>query len=273
MYLTLPQIAESLGVSEGVVEDWIRHEGMPHLRDRNRVLFDRGEVLQWAAARGLAPRAGFLVTEGSSLSGLGGLVDWLRVGGIWRGVRAAEVLEVLMRVMQRLPGVQPPVMRLLESRLRAPGGITWAPVGYGIALPHLSQRVALGPRAGLVALLCLEEGFTPAGPTPDGVTVQRMLFFVAPTPRAHLELLARLSRALAQGRFREAVRAGAGDEEILSAAAEADKEAGMSAEPGLRVDRRTDGSDSTAGKEVTLSGGPGCQRGDRPETPGLGKER
>lgn len=225
MYLTLPLIAESLGVSEDVIEDWIRHEGMPHMRDRNRVLFDRGEVLQWAAARGLGPRAGFLVAEGTALAGRCSIAAWLRRGGVWRGVKPPAVPEVLAQVLQRLPGVTPPVRQLLESRLRAPGGITWAPVGQGLALPHFSPRVTLGPDAGLVALLCLEEGFEPAGPTPDGVPVQRMLFFVAPTPRVHLDLLARLSRAVSQGRFRDALLAGAGNEEIFAAAVQLDTEA------------------------------------------------
>ncbi|MEJ5237202.1 MAG: excisionase family DNA-binding protein [Limisphaera sp.] len=222
MFLTLPQIAESLGVSEGVIEDWIRHERMPHMRDGNRVLFDRAEVLQWAAARGLAPRAGFLVTENGPLVSRWSLSELLRAGGVWRGVKPGDVLDVLARVLDRLPGVTAPVRRLLESRLRAAGGITWAPVGSGMALPHLSQRVVLGAGSGLVALLHLEEGFEAAGPTPDGVAVQRMLFFVAPTPRAHLDLLARLSRAVASGPFRQALLAGAGDEALLAAAAEVD---------------------------------------------------
>src|SRR5512137_2079479 len=63
MYLNLIQIAESFGVSESVVEGWIRDEGLPHTPDRGRLLFDRAQVAQWAAARGLAAQAGFLAPE------------------------------------------------------------------------------------------------------------------------------------------------------------------------------------------------------------------
>jgi PTS system nitrogen regulatory IIA component len=59
MYLNLLEIAESFGVSEGVIEDWVRQEGMPHLNERGRLLFDRAQVADWAARRGLAVRAGF----------------------------------------------------------------------------------------------------------------------------------------------------------------------------------------------------------------------
>ena len=48
MYLNLVQLAESFGVSETVVEGWIRDEGLPHTPDRGRLLFDRAQVAEWA---------------------------------------------------------------------------------------------------------------------------------------------------------------------------------------------------------------------------------
>ena len=54
MYLNLVQLAESFGVSEKVVEGWIREEGLPHTPERRVLLFDRAQVAQWAATRGLA---------------------------------------------------------------------------------------------------------------------------------------------------------------------------------------------------------------------------
>jgi PTS system nitrogen regulatory IIA component len=52
MYLNLVQITESFGVTEKVVQDWIRTEGMPHLQERGRLLFDRAQVTEWAATGG-----------------------------------------------------------------------------------------------------------------------------------------------------------------------------------------------------------------------------
>jgi PTS system nitrogen regulatory IIA component len=231
MYLNLIQIAESFGVSESVVEGWIRDENMPHMPDRGRLLFDRAQVVQWAVARGVATPAGFLTPETSAFETGCQLELLLKAGGIWRDLPATQVLDVLARVVAALPGSTPPVRQLLAQRLRATGGITWAPIGGGFALPHPSARVALGRDSGTVALLLLRDAFAPAGPALDGVPVTRLFFFIAPSPRAHLDLLGRLTRALAQGKLRELVRSGAGDAEIFAAAAAADAAAALAGNP------------------------------------------
>src|ERR1039457_2784537 len=151
MYLNLIQIAESFGVSESVVEDWIRNEGLPHTPDRGRLLFDRVQVANWAAARGLAAKAGFLAPETPALAvawrletaaarGLAAkagflapetpalAVAWrletlMRAGGIWRDVAAEEVPGVLERIIGALPGATPPIRQILVQRLRSKDGV------------------------------------------------------------------------------------------------------------------------------------------------------
>ena len=236
MYLNLVQIAESFGVSESVVEGWVREEGMPHTPERGRLLFDRAQVVQWAAARGLATKAGFLTPDRSAFTTPCELAPLLRAGGIHREVSAASVLDVLDSVVGALASgaLAKPVRELLRQRLRAPGGVVWAPVGGGFALPHFSTRVALGRESGTVALLLLREPLAQAGPVPDDVPVTRLLFFIAPSPRAHLDLLGRLTRALEHGPLRGLVLAGAADDEILAAAAAADAAAAGARETGAR---------------------------------------
>lgn len=222
MYLNLVQIAESFGVSEKVVEDWIRSEGLPHIPERGRLLFDRSQVAEWAAARGLAAQAGFLSPGTPAFSTGWRLEPLLRAGGIWRAIPAAGVAEVYAQVAGRLPGATPPVRQLLAQRLRAPGGVTVAPVGGGFALPHLSTRVALGRDSGALALLYLSEPLTLPEPPPDDVPITRLFFFIAPSPRAHLDLLGQLSRALSRGPLRETVLRSAPDDEIYQAVAASD---------------------------------------------------
>lgn len=219
MYLNLIEIAESFGVTERVVEDWIRDEGLPHTLDRGRLLFDRAQVAHWAAAHGLTARTGFLSPESGAFAAGLALDAMLRAGGIWREVPAAGVLDVLERVIGSLPKVAPPVRGLLAQRLRAQGGVNWAPVGGGYALPHFSTRVTLGRDAGVIALLLLRGGLSLAEPAVDGVPVTRLFFFVPPSPRAHLDTLGRLSRAIAAGRLRGLVERGAPDEELYQALA------------------------------------------------------
>ncbi len=231
MYLNLIQIAESFGVSERVVEGWIRDEGLPHTPDRGRLLFDRAQVADWAAKRGLAAQAGFLSPTSSALGTGWQLGPLLRAGGIWRDVAAAELPAAFERIVTTLPGVTPPVRQLLGQRVRAPGGVTMAPIGGGFALPHPSTRITLGRDAGTVAILFLRDALAGEVTVPDAVPVTRLIFFIAPSPRAHLDLLGRLSRLLARGPLRELVMQGGPDEAIHAAVAAADQSVANLARP------------------------------------------
>lgn len=217
MYLNLVQLAESFGVSEGVVESWIRHEGLPHTPDRGRLLFDRAQVAEWATKRGLTAKAGFLAQEAPALSANLRLGSLLRHGGIWRGLSATEMPSVLEKIVAALPGVTPPVRQLLRQRLGAKDGLNLAPVGNGFALPHPSSRVALGRDSGTVALLILSDALAAADNAPDAHPINRLFFFIAPSPRLHLDLLARLSRSLVREPLRERVLKAASDADILEA--------------------------------------------------------
>lgn len=230
MYLNLVQLAESFGVSEKIIADWIRAEGLPHIQERGRLLFDRGQVTQWAAERGLTAQAGFLANTNPAFATGWRLEPLLRTGGIWRDLAGAEVAPTFARVVEALPGTSPAVRKLVAQRLLAPGGVTLAPVGGGFALPHPSARIALGRDAGTLALLLLREPLPMPEPAPDLVPVTRLLFFIAPSPRAHLDLLGRLSRLLARGPLRELVSCHATDAEIFLAIGAADTAAPSSAE-------------------------------------------
>lgn len=227
MYLNVIQLAESFGVAESVVEGWIRDEGLPCVRDSSRLLFDRAQVVAWATERGLAAKAGFLAAAESPAGSGGRLERWLRAGGIWRDVPETEVREVFAKILGALPATTPAVRTLLQQRVRSPDGVTWAPVGGGLALPHLRSHVALGRDAGTVALIFLRNRLVFEGEAPpDDVPVQRLFFFVAPSPRAHLELLAQLGAALSRGGLRERLAATAGDPELFAAVAAAEIKTG-----------------------------------------------
>jgi PTS system nitrogen regulatory IIA component len=219
MYLNVVQLAESLGVEESVIEAWIRDEGLPHVPDRGRLLFDRAQVVAWAASRGLTARVGFLAPTLPS-SAVRRLEPLLRTGGIWRDVASAGALDVIERVVGGLPGESIAVRRLLVQRLREPNGLNWAPVGGGLALPHLRAPAALG--RGVIALLFLRDPLPMETRALDNQPVTRLLFFLAPSPRMHLEMLGRLGTALTAGVFRSRILDAAPDAEILAGLAQAD---------------------------------------------------
>jgi len=217
MYLNLIQIAESFGVSEKVVDAWIRDEGMPHTPDRGRLLFDREQVAEWATERGLAAHAGFLAAQAAPLGADMRLGALLRNGGIWRDIPAADAPALFERIVNGLPGATPAVRKLIGQRLCSKGGVTMAPIGAGFALPHPSARVTLGRDSGLVAVIHLRDSLPPVDPVGDDVPVSKLLFFIAPSPRAHLDLIARLTRMVARGPLRELLARDANDEEMFHA--------------------------------------------------------
>jgi PTS system nitrogen regulatory IIA component len=65
----------------------------------------------------------------------------------------------------------------------------------------------------------------------DDLPVGRLLFFVAPSPRAHLDLLGRLSKLITREPFRELVEKGAADEEIFKTVQAFDATLGGPSEP------------------------------------------
>ena len=219
MYLNIIQLAESFGVEENVVEGWVRKEALPAIEDRGRLLFDRAQVVEWAAERGRVAKAGFLAPTRLMASPGRRLETLLRAGGLWRDVPAAGVLEVLGRVVSQLPGGTPEVRKILGQRLHATGGINWSPVGHGLALPHLRSHVALGRDSGVLAVLFLRDALSLVEGTPDGAPISRLLFFIAPSPRAHLEMLAQLSLALTRTSLRSLILENSTDEQIFNALA------------------------------------------------------
>lgn len=214
MYINLIQIAESFGVSEQVVTEWVRREGMPHVHDRDRILFERSQVMDWAARRGLGGLGGFLSEPTPSQANPRELAALLKRGGIWRDIAPQELESLFARIVRGLPGLPPAVMSLLVQRISAPGGITPAPVGAGFALPHPTMRVALGENCALTALIQLRSPW-PGIQAPDKIPVTRLLFFISPTPRLHVNMLGLLARCITSGLLTKALDQGADDETLL----------------------------------------------------------
>ena len=214
MYINLIQIAESFGVSEQVVTEWVRREGMPHVHDRDRILFERSQVMDWAARRGLGVLGGFLSEPAPSQANSQELVALLKRGGIWRNIAPEELTNLFQRIVRGLPGLSPAVLNLLMQRISAPGGITAAPVGGGFALPHPAMRLALGEACALTALIQLSGPWAEVQ-APDKIPVSRLLFFISPTPRLHVNMLGLLARSIASGLLNQAMDQGADDETLL----------------------------------------------------------
>ena len=73
------------------------------------------------------------------------------------------------------------------------------------------------------------------GPPVDSTPVTRLLFFIAPSPRAHLELLGQLSSALRRGELRRLIVENAADADIFAALAAVESVANDSNGKGSRT--------------------------------------
>lgn len=216
MYINLTQIAESFGVSEHVVTEWVRKEGMPHVHDRDRLLFEKGPVMTWAARKGLAANAGFLAQPAPSMAAPLDLAALLKRGGIWRDVSPADLPKIFERILGTLPNLTPAVRDMLTRRMGSADGLTPAPTGRGFAIPHPASGVFLGQSCALVSLILLNAPW-PRAEAPDGIAVTRLLFFISPTPRQHVNMLGLLARCISAGALGQALDEGAEDEALIQA--------------------------------------------------------
>ena len=218
MHITLQQITESFGVSEATVKDWVERQSLPHALDRGRLLFNREEVRAWARQRGFEARSGFLSKELAAAEGNSSLEALLRTGGIHRDTPAKEVRTALAEVIDAAPGLSTAIRQLLKNQIHSPDRLIWAPAGHGYAMPHLKARVALGRNAGIVALVLLKEPLQMDGSPVDDIPVRRLLFFIPPSPREHLDLLARLAHLARCEAFAHCLETKPDDEKIYQAA-------------------------------------------------------
>ena len=73
-----------------------------------------------------------------------------------------------------------------------------------------------------MALICLRDSLPVTESGVDHVPVTRLFFFVAPSPRAHLDILGRLGKLLRSGPARELLLSDTADETIFKVVADSD---------------------------------------------------
>jgi PTS system nitrogen regulatory IIA component len=212
--LTIQQAAELLCASESQVRKWIRSAGLPAVVFNEQYRLNRLDVLTWAQVHQIT------VQNAVSEPGTGtSLADALARGGIHRdvpGTARAEVVRAAMHRMRTPPGVDRDLLLEMVMARQAQGDTA---LGNGIALPHARYPNIHAVPEPILALAFLQ---TPVDfGAADGVPVTGLFTLVAPTTRAHLELLARLARALS-GQLLTEVQSRADDAEVLAAARAAD---------------------------------------------------
>jgi len=214
MQLTVRDAARFLGVSEDTLYRWVRRGELPSQQVNDQYRFNRVELLEWAAQRKIPVSAEILEEPGHAPRGLPPLSEAVRAGGVHYGIRGEDKEGVLRAVVDVLP--VPPgfdrdflyQMLLARERLGSTG------LGNGIAIPHPRDPIVLHVDRPAVALCLLEKPID--FEALDRRPVHTLCLIVAPSTRAHLQLLAVLAAVLRDPAVPAKLAARAPREEILA---------------------------------------------------------
>src|SRR5262249_19028425 len=141
------------------------------------------------------------------------LSEALEAGGIVPRLRGDSRDRALPALVEVLPlpegGDREFLLRLLIAREAA----ATPAIGDRIALPHVRNPMVLRVSGPMVTLCYLEQPVD-CGAL-DGKPVQILFSLICPTMRGHLQVLSRLSYALHDSQFKDAVLRRGGCEEIV----------------------------------------------------------
>ncbi|MBZ0112468.1 MAG: PTS sugar transporter subunit IIA [Thermoanaerobaculia bacterium] len=216
MKLLVKDAARLLNVSEKTIYRWIKQGSIPAYRLNDQHRFNRVELLEWATSRRIAVSPEIFREEESESTPPANFTEALRAGGIHYRIGGEDKPSALHQVVEamRLPAEVD--REFLYEVLLAREALGSTALGDGIAIPHVRNPVILHLERPLVTL-CFLERPVDFGAL-DGQPVGTLFTLISPTVRAHLHLLSRLSFALRDARFKEAVMGQSPRAEIFAAA-------------------------------------------------------
>lgn len=212
MQLTVRDAARLLGVTEQVLERWVRRGELPAQLVDDRYRFNRIELLEWAAQRKMPVSAEILEEPGLVHRGLPPLSASIRAGGIHRGLPAGDERALLRAMVDRLPAPRGFDRDFLFRMLLAREHLGSTALGNGVAIPHPREPIVLRVAEPSAAL------FMPERPvTFGGEPVHTFCLLVSPSTRTHLHLLAAVATALRDPALVAALASRADDAAVLAA--------------------------------------------------------
>jgi len=214
MQLTVRDAARILGVTEQVLERWVRKGELPAERVDDRYRFNRVELLEWAAQRKIQVSPELLEDPEMTPKGLPPLSEAVRAGGIHHGVKGGDAASILREAVDRLPAPPGLDREFLYQMLLARERLGSTALGNGIAIPHPREPIVLRIERPAVAIFLLEKPVDFGAE--DGQPVRVLCLLLSPSTRAHLHLLASIASALRDPALVAKLRAGAPAPEILA---------------------------------------------------------
>ena len=212
MQLTVRDAARLLGVTEQVLERWIRRGELPAQLVDDRYRLNRIELLEWAAQRKIPVSAEILEEPGLMARALPTLSQAVRAGGIHRGLAGGDRDRLLRQMVERLPAPPGFDREFLFQMVRAREHLGSTSLGNGIAIPHPREPIVLRVDRPAVAIYFAD----PPVDFGDGPPVHTLCLLVSPSTRLHLHLLAAVAAVLRDPAVAAQLAARAPDAEILA---------------------------------------------------------
>lgn len=233
MKLSVSETAKLLDTTEAAVYRWIRQDAIPYHRVNDTYRFHKAELMEWATARGMSISPEAFPASRRLVDPLGsGFSAALRVGGVHHDVEANDRESALRAIVERMPIESQADRDLLCDVLLAREALGSTGVGEGIAIPHVRSPVVLPANKPAVSLCFLTKPIE--FQAIDDRPVHTFFSLVTLNVRSHLYLLSRLSAALQDAQFKQAVLDHAEAAVILAEAVRVEIEAGVVSEDGSR---------------------------------------
>jgi len=216
MLLTVRDVSTMLRVPEPTVYRWVQEKGLPVQQVNGHQRLNPVHLLEWLAENHI-PITGDVFPPGNGA--IPRLDRAIESGGVHWNVPGSTPTEVLVAIVDRLP-VLPEVSRedlLALLRSREAVGSTYLESGF--AIPHPRYPLCQTMVTPTLAVCHLA---TPIVWEP-GKTVLTVFTLIAPTPRTHLRLLAKLMFALSNSAFRDVIAHKASAEQTIAAATAIDE--------------------------------------------------
>jgi PTS system nitrogen regulatory IIA component len=212
MHLTVADVAALLRTPPKQIYRWIDEGELNCNWFHDQPRFNRTELLEWATARHIPIAVEQFLDDEGDPQVFPTLVASLGEGGIHYnigGVDRQSVLRAVVNVMQ-LPEVEKETLVQVLLAREATGSTG---IGDGIAIPHVRQPIVMGGSAASISLCFLEHPVDFCAI--DGSPIHTLFLMISTTVRGHLQTLAKLSAALSDPGFKNAVLRRASAEEIL----------------------------------------------------------
>jgi PTS system nitrogen regulatory IIA component len=216
MQLTVQEASKFLDVSESTVTRWIKQRGLPAQHVGGHFRFNRAELLEWAAANKVKVSLDLFDSGETDHEAIPSLAEALEAGGVFYDLEGADRERALRALVQVLPLPERIDRELLFQLFMAREASASTAIGGGIAVPHARNPLILRVERPLVVLCYLARPVDFAAL--DGKPVQVFFSLICPTMRSHLQVLSRLSFALHDAQFKDAVMRQASRDEIFEEA-------------------------------------------------------